>query len=283
MEPAISLMEPAVRVAAPGARVGPATAWSGPVRFARYAFGPNRIGLCGPDDWEALLHAACAPPPDGPRRAGGPSAVAADQELRQLAFGFDGALPYLQLIAAANGIADPLDQRVVDAYWIGNRLVDNVDARFLAESLDTRFRSRVAPAEWRWLATKPAAGATPTHAFHVLDVYPRVGLMRGGELGDTVALMDACRIRWGRVERVEAGAALVAVSPLTVQAGRLALGPERIESVQLWPGDEDALGLHAGSLVSLHWGWLCEVLTPPRAAALAARTRAQVALANQTT
>ena len=36
---------------------------------------------------------------------------------------FEGAWPYLQLIAASNGIAEPLDPRVVEAYWTGNRLV----------------------------------------------------------------------------------------------------------------------------------------------------------------
>ena len=41
---------------------------------------------------------------------------------------FEGAWPYLQLIAAANRIDDPLDPRVVDAYWVGNGLLDKVGA-----------------------------------------------------------------------------------------------------------------------------------------------------------
>ena len=75
---------------------------------------------------------------------------------------------------------------------------------------------------------------------------------------------------------------MVAVQPLALQEGRLALGAERLESVRLWPGDERLPGLCPGSLVSLHWGWLCEVLRSEQAAALAARTRAQLALTNQT-
>ena len=47
-------------------------------------------------------------------------ALEIDRGLRDLAAGFEGAYPYLELIAAANGIEDPLDTRVVDAYWIGN-------------------------------------------------------------------------------------------------------------------------------------------------------------------
>ena len=36
-------------------------------------------------------------------------------------------MPYLRLIAAANGIADPLDRRVVEAYWLGNGLLERTD------------------------------------------------------------------------------------------------------------------------------------------------------------
>jgi hypothetical protein len=40
----------------------------------------------------------------------------ADEGLRQLVLKFDGALPYLRLIAHANGVSDPFDRRVVEAY-----------------------------------------------------------------------------------------------------------------------------------------------------------------------
>src|SRR3954453_21669001 len=79
---------------------------SGPVLFARYAYSPNRLGLCGPDDADALF---------GEASSGGD-----DRELRRLAQGLEGAYPYLRLIAGANAIGDPLDPRVVDAYWLGS-------------------------------------------------------------------------------------------------------------------------------------------------------------------
>ena len=81
---------------------------SGPVLFARYAFGPNRLGYCGPDAVEELF---------GEGTIGGD-----DGALRELARSFEGAWPYLELIARANGLADPLDRRVVEAYWLGNPL-----------------------------------------------------------------------------------------------------------------------------------------------------------------
>jgi len=139
---------------------------SGPVLFARYAFGPNRLGYCGPDAADELL-AEAARQTD-------------DRALRELARSFEGAWPYLELIARANGLADPLDRRVVEGYWLGNDLIGRIPSGVLADSLDRRFQGRLRPSEWRWLAAAPGDGAVPVHAFHVLDVFPRVGLLRSG-------------------------------------------------------------------------------------------------------
>ena len=62
---------------------GTRPAASGPVLFARYAYGPNRFGYCGPDDADELLEAGAA---------------GQDTVLRALAQRFEGAYPYLALI-----------------------------------------------------------------------------------------------------------------------------------------------------------------------------------------
>ena len=111
----------------------------GPVLFGRYAFGPNRLGYCGTDDHAALL---------------GHAAAQDDRELRVLARTFEGAYPYLELIARSAGIADPLDQRVVEAYWLGNDLTAAVSPSGLHRSLDERFRGRVSAGSW------PLGGST---------------------------------------------------------------------------------------------------------------------------
>ncbi len=241
----------------------------GPVLFARYAFSPNHLGLCGPEDWRALLEL-------GVRGAD-------DRGLRALAQGFEGAYPYLELLAASAGIADPLDRRVVEAYWIGSPLSDAVDPGLMARSLATRFRARTDAAEWRYLAAKPAEGARPTHAFHVLDVFPRVGLMRGGSTPDVLALMDACRIRWGRVAEVTGDRLVVRSIPLGMEDGRLRLGPARIEDVRRRLDGTGFLDdVQPGDVVSLHWDWVCERLSPERLRALVARTEHQIALTNRT-
>jgi hypothetical protein len=65
----------------------------GPLLFARYAFRPNELGYCGGEDERALFQYTVEQTVDG--------------GLVQLERQFEGAYPYLQLIARANAIADP--------------------------------------------------------------------------------------------------------------------------------------------------------------------------------
>src|SRR3954468_8074564 len=93
----------------------------GPIRFARYAYGPNRLGYCGPDAADELL---------------GEAADGGDlRRIRELATAFEGAYPFLELIAHSNGIADPLDDRVVEAYWLGGELLEGVPVRAFGASV----------------------------------------------------------------------------------------------------------------------------------------------------
>jgi Family of unknown function (DUF6390) len=244
-----------------------ASADIGPIRFARYAYPPNRLGLCGPADAPALIDGAAA---------------GASRELRQLALGFEGAYPYLRLIADENGVADPLDPAVVEAYWIGNDLTEAVRPRALHRSLDARFRDRMPVADWRWLERAVEGGSRPNHAFHVLEIFPRAGLLRGDAADPIVATIDACRIRWGRVIGVEADRLLVEARPLEVVDGLLRLGSPRAESATGWIGADGLLdGVGSDDWVSLHWGWACDRLSPPRLARLAAWTDRALAAANQ--
>ena len=242
---------------------------SGPVLFARYAYGPNRLGYCGPDAVEELF---------GEGTTGGD-----DRTLRGLARSFEGAWPYLELIAHANGIADPLDARVVEAYWIGSPLLDNVSPDAFGASLASRFRPRLRPEGWRWLAGKPGAGAVPVHAFHVLDVFPRVGLLRSGSVDRAIEVMESCRIRWGRVLERDGDWLVASVVPLVMADGRLRLGPARPERVQAWrDGAAFVAGVEPGDIISIHWSWACHRLSSDQLSRLIWWTVREIEVANLT-
>ncbi len=253
-----------VRQPAPEVRPAP----SGPVLFARYAYPPNRLGLCGPADAPSLLDGAAA---------------GAEAELRDLARGFEGAYPYLQLIARQNELADPLDERVVDAYWLGSPLTAAVKPGAMHRDLAKRFRGRMAISEWRWLEAALAGGSRPMHAFHVLEIFPRVGLLRGGAREAVIETMDACRIRWGRVVDVIGEQVLVAARRLDLVDGRLALGPEQTELANGWRGPGGLLGgVEPGEWVSLHWSWACDRLSASQLTRLTGWTDLALASANRT-
>ncbi len=242
---------------------------SGPLLFLRYAFQPNRLGYCGSDDNLALL--------DYGLRG------YVDEGLIDLERQFEGAFPYLQLIARANDIADPLDARVVESYWIGNRLLERVDMGALYASIETRFRGRTRPKDWPWLAAKVPAGARPHHSLHVFEVYPRIGLMRSGAVDHLLETMEQCRIRWGRVHAVMGSELIVELQPLALRDGKLKLGKPRLETVTRWEdghGFVDTVG--EGDWVSVHWGWACDTLTPRQRANLESYTRQHLTICNQT-
>lgn len=241
--------------------------FGGALQFGRYAFPPNRLGYCGPDDNQALLEQVAEGRPD--------------RGLLQLERRFEGAYPYLCLIAQANDIPDPFDSRVVEAYWIGNDLLDRVEAAPFYESLKERFASRMKPSEFGWISRKVELSARPHHNFHVFDVYVRAGLMRNERADIAVETMDSCRISWGRVTVVEAAEVVVDRRRLVLADGKLTLSEAQpFRAARQLDGHGFVDGVKPGDNVSIHWSWACEVLDPSALARLVGATRRSLALAN---
>lgn len=237
---------------------------AGTLRFVRYAFMPNKLRYCGSDDTSTLFGYGLEGVDDG--------------GLKPLLSHFTGALPYLQLIARANRIADPFDPRVVEAYWLGNELLDGVEVRQLYDALLERFGKQLQGRTRDLVLGKAPAGARPHHNFHVLDVHSRVG-----ELNHSLETLDNCRISWGQVQRVDGDDLMVERQALELQDGKLVLAPAKPERVtRQVDGRGFADACLAGDWVSLHWGWACEVLSPRQKTNLERYTRYHLSIANQT-
>jgi Family of unknown function (DUF6390) len=241
---------------------------AGPLLFARYAYPPNALGYCGADETRTLLEYGAAGVSDG--------------GLAELARTFEGAWPYLSLIAAANRIDDPLDPRVVEAYWVGNELLDRVRSADLARHVEDRFRGRIGRT-WRRVLDTVAAGAVPHHSFHFFAVYPWLGLLRTGVVDQPLHVLDQCRTTPAVVRSTDGDGAQVLARPLVWNGASLALGEWATRDVR-WRDDGRGLvaDLRPGEWVSLHWDVVCDRLTPETAGRLERVTRRVLAAVDGT-
>jgi uncharacterized protein DUF6390 len=237
----------------------------GPTLFARYAYPPNALGYCGPEDNGALLQR-------GAGSGGG--------DLTALARAFDGAWPYLEFIAQLTG-RSPLDYEVVEAYWLGTRLLDEIDLGTHGSELLDRLRGRAGP-----VARIPGAIAPDArcdHNFHCFEIYPWMGLLAAGRGGDRPReVLDRCRIRWGEVMAVDDDRVDVRYQPLSWDGKALRLGEEAVESAT-WAREGLRLvnGLQPGDHVALHWEWVCDRLDPHQLDDLRRSTVRQLSIVNR--
>lgn len=239
----------------------------GPVLFVRYAFPPNHHGYCGPADSSAFFEYGATGTVDG--------------GLRSLAQQFAGAWPYLELIAGATGLSDPLDHRVVEAYWVGSPRLDRIGVSAIGDSMDERFRYRAGPG-FPNLTEGVLAGGVPHHSFVVFCVYPWTGLLGDDRrAAQALTVLDRCRIRWGRVLALQGDQVVVESSALTWDGRRLELGPPGTETaVRSMDGVGLASDLAVGDWVSLHWEWVCDRLTQRQLRSLRYYTQRHLSIVN---
>ena len=239
---------------------------SGLQLFARYAYPPNERGYCGPDDHMALLE----------YRTRGVT----DAGLAELARKFHGPWPYLKMMAEKTGAGGPFSLRVVEAYWVGNELLDAIAPADFGNTVEGRFKPRIGNKKWGWMA-EAIPGGIPHHSFHVFVTYPWVGLLTESDRGEPLEILDKCRIRWGKVHAVQGEKAVVESQPLTWDGKRLELGAPQLETVTLASGGLGFIGsLKAGDWVSMHWTWVCDRLRPRQLADLKRFSARQLAMTN---
>lgn len=240
---------------------------NGAQMWARYSYPPNSHGYCGPSVGNALLDYGAA--------------GVTDPGLTQHVRGFAGVWPNLNLIASAAGIADPLDRRVVEAFWIGNRLLESVDVTSMGNATEDRFRAQTG-LYFPHLVDGVAAGGVPHHNFSVFVVSPWGSLLNDDRRGATaIGQLDRCRIRWGKVVTVVGDEAVVRFRPVVWDGQTLSLGEPRLETVQYAVGGTAFLDdLAEGDVVSLHWDWVCDRISPEQLQQLQYYTARHMEIAN---
>lgn len=227
--------------------------------FARYAHAPNALGYCGPAASGSMVDLPTA-------------------EVRAMARRFSGAWPYLRVMARLTGIADPLDRRLVESYWLGGGIGARLDpAEFMAELLAVI--GPVAGQYWAHLTTELVPEAAANHCFHVFGVYPWTRLLGRGE--HPLFVLDSCRITWGTVLARTDDQITVSTRRLSWDGGRLALSHPEARQVAVWiDGYSPAPDVREHDLVALHWDRLCGLLEPEQVRDLADSTARQLRVTN---
>lgn len=188
--------------------------------------------------------------------------------------------PYLELIAAANNIVDPFDARVVEAYWIGNRLLENVEKKKIYRHLldNLEIKKKIGNRSFELVADTLGKGALPHHSFHVFCIWRRTSDI---DIAHTLESMDSCRISCGRVVKVDGPFLTVETEPLESENGKLAFGKPMMKCISRdISSPADIEQLKSGDLITMHWGVPCEVISPEKARDLKKYTLRHLALWN---
>lgn len=234
----------------------------GLVLCSRYSFAPNSLHYCGPERQNDML--------------GYVKESAADGGLAHILHRFETLYPYLVLIASENHITDPFDPRVVEAYWLGNRLLGSVHMRSLVGHLEdtAQLKKKLSKKKFTSMMDEVVIDGVPQHNFHVFNVYVRTGHLA---IPHTLTTMDQCRISWGKVKKhIDAHHCIVSVRPLVYLGHTLQLGlPEKrtVTSIITSP--------IVGEWVSVHWGYICDRLTARQRMNLAYYTARALGAANR--
>ncbi len=240
--------------------------FDGSLLAARYAFMPNKLRYCGGDSNSELFAYTVA--------------NQSDAGLQAMLKEFETMFPYLRLIAEANKIADPFNYKVVEAYWIGNELLENVSMqnfyRYLVD--EQKLKKKFKPAVLEKVFGKIPVGAKPHHSFHVFNIPKRTGHY---PVEHSLVTMDECRISPAKVVEIFSGKMKVEYQPLVAIGNRLELG-QLLEKEVFCEMNDKAFFKQpkAGDLVSLHWGWVCDFLTERQVTNLQKWTKYNLALAN---
>ncbi|ORW71105.1 hypothetical protein AWC23_15600 [Mycobacterium saskatchewanense] len=230
--------------------------------FARYAYAPNALGYCGPPLGATLRDGSV-------------------DEVRRAAAGFSGAWPYLRVLANLTGIADPLDRRLVESYWLGGGIGATLDPYdFYRGLLD--IIGPQAGHYWTHLTPDLATEAAGNHSFHVFGVYPWTRFLGRGMDEHPLRVLENCRIGWGTVLSVTSDRVEVSCRRLVWAGGALSLSGPSARVLDIWADGYSAVpDVAPGDRVALHWGRLCGRLSVAQARALADSTDRQLRVTSE--
>ena len=229
---------------------------------ARFSLATNRLQYCGPSDAEPDLYAAIT---RGERVA----------EARRALERFEALHPYLAALGAASG-RDPFDREVVEAYWLGNRLLDDFSPEEFRRLLDALVRRGLPRSAAARLAAHLPSTTPPCHVFHVAFV--GVGEVTG-HVETTMRNMEQCRPAWATVTAVDGSRLRCRGPTLRLEGGRLRVDGEAESEHAFDPRILPTV--RPGASIALHWNHPALELSAGQLSNLTAYTGRALKAANE--
>ena len=167
---------------------------------------------------------------------------------------FNALFPYLELIARCNSL-NPFSGRVVEAYWVGNSLLESVPKRELQKTVLSLQNFGLPRSTAEKKAAELPNGMLPHHSFHVFYVN-----FISEKVKPIVQNLGDCIVQWAKAtEQTDNGIAARGFS-LFLESGELKLR-EKEKTLK----NPFNLSLNKGDLVSVHWGNAVEKLSEGQA------------------
>ncbi len=206
-----------------------------------FSYSPNHKGYCGRDSAGDVFTRCIAKGECGK----------VSLELKH----FIVLFPYLKTIATLAGLS-PFDYKVIEAYWIGNKLLETIPLSGYNILLKEFAKQGVPSWLIKTLRNKKPSRFIPNHLFQVLHV--GVGQASGSVPFD-IQSVNSCMIRWGKVVAVKAeGEIVMSLKQLTQsKKGYKLKSIKEVVSTEACPFFKPKIG----DLVALHWGHVVKKLT----------------------
>jgi len=203
-----------------------------------YSFPPNKLGYCGPDEsWKTFDIFVSG------------QSNEKSQEVKFLLEKFYGLHNYLEAIARANSL-DPFDKEVIEAYWIGNRLLEKVSFEETQNAIISLQKHGLPKKIAEKKAAKLPRGMIPHHSMHVLYVN-----FITSKLEPIVKNLSSCIVQWAKVEKNRGDTIAIKGIELFSEANELKIR-EKEKIV------ENPFGVKAEKgFVSTHWGRAIEEIS----------------------
>ena len=208
----------------------------------RYSFITNKLRYCGPhDSYLTFLEYIKKPSKE------------LGKEIITHLKRFEGLYPYLELIAKKLDLK-PFDYKVIEAYWIGNDLLDEFDESDLKEMIIELTKRGLPKSYAEKLALNIPKGMTPHHSFNV--IYVGVGKVTGS-VEYNIENINNCMIRSAEVIEVKEKTVVIKEKPYVFKENTLVLGKEIKKEIDYLP---EFTSLEKGNKVSIHWDFVVDKL-----------------------